>query len=104
MDSEELARAADRTLAFAWAALGRNGCFPVVVGPSMTLFASGTPFAFYNGAIATAPATDPDSVVRGRAFFAGKYRFWRGRRGLERWRATAVLLTPVALPPRLRSQ
>jgi hypothetical protein len=29
----------------------------------MTMFASGTPFAFYNGAIATAPATAPDAVV-----------------------------------------
>jgi GNAT superfamily N-acetyltransferase len=71
MDSDALARAADRTLAFAWAALGRNGGFPVVAGPSMTLFASGTPFAFFNGAIATAPATDPDAVVRQvLAFFA----------------------------------
>ena len=73
MDSDALARAADRTLAFAWAALGRNGGFPVVAGPSMTLFASGTPFAFFNGAIATAPATDPDAVVREvLAFFASK--------------------------------
>ena len=73
MDSDALARAADRTLAFAWAALGRNGGFPVVARPSVTMFASGTPFAFYNGAIATAPATDPDAVVREvLAFFAGK--------------------------------
>ena len=73
MDSDALARAADRTLAFAWAALGRNGGFPVVAGPSMTLFASGTPFAFYNGAIATAPATHPDAVVREvLTFFASK--------------------------------
>ncbi len=73
MDSDALARAADRTLAFAWAALGRNGGFPVVAGPSMTMFASGTPFAFYNGAIATAPAPDPDAVVREvLAFFASK--------------------------------
>lgn len=73
MDSDAVARAADRTLAFAWAALGRNGAFPVVAGPSVTLFASGTPFAFYNGAIATAPATDPDAVVREVLdFFASK--------------------------------
>lgn len=73
MDSDALVRAADRTLAFAWAALGRNAGFPVVVGPSMTLFASGTPFAFYNGAIATAPATHPDAVVREvLTFFASK--------------------------------
>ena len=46
---------------------------PVVARPSVTMFASGTPFAFYNGAIATAPATDPDAVVREvLAFFAGK--------------------------------
>ena len=72
MDSDAL-RAADRTLAFAWAALGRNGGFPVVAGPSMTMFASGTPFEFFNGAIATAPASDPDGAVRELlAFFASK--------------------------------
>ena len=41
MDSDALARSADRALAFAWAVLGRNRGFPVVAGPSMTLFASG---------------------------------------------------------------
>ncbi len=72
MDSDAL-RAADRTLASAWAALGRHGGFPVAAGPSMTLFASGTPFAFFNGAIATAPANDPDAVVREVLdFFASK--------------------------------
>jgi len=72
MDSDAL-RAADRTLAFAWAALGRNGGFPVAAGPSVTLFASGTPMAFFNGAIATAPATDPEAVVRDvLAFFASR--------------------------------
>ena len=73
MDRDALVRGADRALASAWAALGRNGGFPVVASPSMTLFASGTPFAFYNGAIATAPATDPDASVREvLAFFAAR--------------------------------
>ena len=72
MDSDAL-RAADRTLADAWAAFGRNGGFPVVAGPSMTMFASGTPFEFFNGAIATAPASDPDGAVRELlAFFTSK--------------------------------
>jgi GNAT superfamily N-acetyltransferase len=39
----------------------------------MTLFASGTQFPFYNGAIATARTTDPDAVVREvLTFFASK--------------------------------
>lgn len=72
MDSDAL-RAADRTLAHAWAVLGRNGGFPVVAGPSMTMFASGTPFEFFNGAIATAPSSDPDGAVRELlAFFTSK--------------------------------
>ena len=77
MDSDAL-RAADRTLALAWAVLGRNGGFPVVAGPSMTMFASGTPFEFFNGAIATAPASDPDGAVRELlAFFTSKGRALR---------------------------
>ena len=72
MDSDAL-RAADRTLAHAWAVLGRNGGFPVVTSPSMTMFASGTPFEFFNGAIATAPSSDPDGAVRELlAFFTSK--------------------------------
>jgi GNAT superfamily N-acetyltransferase len=80
MDTDALARAADRNLVFTWTALARIGGYPAVADPSMTFVASDIPLAFFNAAIATAPATDPDAVVRKvLAFFASRgvpYLMW----------------------------
>jgi GNAT superfamily N-acetyltransferase len=78
-DLEELGRLADENLAVSWAVFGRaRGA----VGGSdrCTFTATGIPAAFFNGAYAAGPVTDPDRVVADAiAFMAERgvpWLFW----------------------------
>jgi len=71
MDHEALAALGDTNMACEWAALGRHAGLGLGQTDSMTLMASGTPIAFFNGGYAHATSNDPQRCIADAiAFFA----------------------------------